>query len=233
MILDSVTTQIPTPKGIHAFLSHAPLNVAFHAGGNSKEEVLANRRALIAPILLENLAYLNQIHSNTILHAKSGGLLGDGDGIIITQPGILGMVMVADCNPILLFDHQKKILILLHAGRMGLQNGILKHAIEIFQKEFQSHLKNLFVYVGPSIRQCCYEVKEDVFNTEILEVGKVLRGGKIYLDLIAILKAHLKPYGIEYTISPQCTCCKKGFFSYRRDADCGRFALFAALRRDA
>lgn len=234
MILDSTLyvqkTQIKTPNDVCAFLSHVPLNVAFHAGGDSKESVLKNRSAVIAPLPLENLAYLNQIHSNIIIEAKSGGFLGDGDGILITQKDTIGMVMVADCNPILLYDAQKRILILLHAGRVGLQNGILTNALELLQKRFHRHLNEVFVYVGPSIRSCCYKVGEEVFKGEILEQGRIVRHGELYLDLIAVIKAQLESYGIKnYTIAPQCTCCADGFFSYRRDVHCGRFALFAYL----
>ncbi|MCI5968938.1 polyphenol oxidase family protein [Helicobacter sp.] len=221
-------THIKTPNGVSAFLSHAPLNVAF--GSDSKESILQNRSALISPFQLENLAYLHQIHGNTIIEAKSGGFLGKGDGILITQKGIIGMVMVADCNPILLFDTQKKILILLHAGRVGLQNGILINALELLQKRFHSCLSAIFIFVGPSIRNCCYEVKEEVFNGDILEKGRILRNGKLYLDLIATIKAQLETYTLKnYSIAPQCTCCDASFFSYRRDSNCGRFALFASL----
>lgn len=223
-------TQIKTPSGLHAFFSHSPVNVAFHAGRDSKEDVLKNRSTLISPLKLESLAYLNQIHGNSIIEAKSGGFLGDGDGILITQKNIIGMIMVADCNPILLFDKQKKILILLHGGRVGLQNRIFINAIELLQKQFNSSLTDIFIYIGPSIRSCCYEVQEDIFKGEDLEKGRILKDGKLYLDLIAIIKTQLESYSIKnYTIAPQCTCCSNGFFSYRRDSTCGRFALFAYL----
>ncbi|MDD6055277.1 MAG: hypothetical protein PUB96_01875, partial [Helicobacteraceae bacterium] len=70
--------QINTPCGILAFLSKAPLNVAFHAGDSSKETIEKNRKKLIYPLPLENLAFLNQIHKSGILKANSGGFLGDG-----------------------------------------------------------------------------------------------------------------------------------------------------------
>ncbi|TLD84018.1 laccase domain-containing protein [Helicobacter sp. MIT 11-5569] len=223
-------TQIHTPNGICAFLSHYPNNIAFHAGKDSKDTILKNRSTLISPFHLSNLAYLNQIHGNIILNAKNGGFLGDGDGILITQKGIIGMIMVADCNPILLFDSKQKILMLLHGGRVGLQKGILHNALDLLQKDFHTNLQNLFIYIGPSIRACCYEVQNDVFSDSTLDCGKIIRNGKIYLDLIAVIRAQLESYNLtNHTIAPQCTCCNKTFFSYRRDCNCGRFALFAYL----
>ena len=228
-------TFIQTPQGLKAFLSHSPDNIAFHAGGDCKnpafrDSILHNRQKLIMPFSITQLAYLNQIHGTKILHANHGGLLGDGDGIIITKSNIIGLIMVADCNPILLFDKRQKILILLHAGRAGVQYGILKEALQTLQKDFHTNLQDLFVYCGPSIRACCYEVKEEVFSDDSLNCGKILRESKIYLDLIAILKAQLESFGIlNYEISPLCTCCENSYFSYRRDLHCGRFGLFAYL----
>lgn len=221
-------TAIKTPKGVCAFLSKAPFNMAFQ--GDSKEAILKNRSAAIAPLSLENLAYLNQIHGNVILNANQGGLIGDGDGILITQKGVIGMLMVADCNPILLFNSQHKILLLLHAGRKGLQNGILLNALDMLQKDFHSNLHNLFIYIGPSIRSCCYAVQNDVFTDSTLDCGKIVREGKMYLDLIAVIKAQLKSHHCtNFSISPICTCCSEEYFSYRRNCHCGRFALFAFL----
>lgn len=221
-------TTIKTPNGVCAFLSQAPFNMAFQ--GDLKENILKNRSAVIAPLSLENLAYLNQIHGNIILNARQGGLIGDGDGILITQKGVIGMVMVADCNPILLFDSQHKILLLLHAGRKGLQKGILLNALNLLQNDFHTNLQNLFIYIGPSIRSCCHEVQNDVFTDSSLDCGKIMRKGKIYLDLIAVIKAQLASYHCKnYSISPICTCCSEEYFSYRRDCNCGRFALFASL----
>lgn len=94
-----------------------------------------------------------------------------------------------------------------------LTKGILINALELLQKRFHSCLDELFVYIGPSIRKCCYEVREDIFSSEILEKGRILRNGRLYLDLIAGIKAQLESHLINhYTIAPQCTCCDSSFF---------------------
>lgn len=222
--------NIPTPKGIKAFLSRAPLNIAFHAGGDSKETIESNRSLCIAPFPLASLAYCNQVHSAEILKANQGGLLGDGDGILLAQKNLIGLVMVADCNPILLFDTKHQVLALLHGGRVGLQKGIIPNALAQMQAEFDTQALDLFAYVGPSIRSCCYEVGEEVFRDSILEAGKVVRKGKIYLDLIAIIQAQFQEAKItNYHFSPHCTCCTSAYFSYRKNPQCGRFGLFAYL----
>ncbi|WP_051604676.1 peptidoglycan editing factor PgeF [Helicobacter rodentium] len=222
--------HISTPDGIKAFLSCAPLNIAFHAGGDSKVTIEQNRSLCIAPLPLSSLAYLNQIHSQEVLQANQGGLLGNGDGILIAQKNIIGLIMVADCNPILLFDPKHNVLALLHGGRVGLQKGIIPNALKQMQEKFNTNTSDLFAYVGPSIRACCYEVGEEIFSDCFFETGKILQQGKIFLDLTAIILKQFQEANItNYTFSPHCTCCSSAYFSYRRDQKCGRFGLFASL----
>lgn len=215
------------------WFSPSHINIAFHAGNNTQEKILENRKnSLEMGYTLKNLAYLNQIHGSSIIRANKGGLLGDGDGILIDKKGIVGMIMVADCNPILLFNRKRQVLIMLHAGRVGIERGIVLEGLRVFKEQYQSCIKNIFVYVGPSIRVCCYEVGEEVFRDESLLKGKVIKGNKIYLDLLAVLKEQFQQEGVQdknITISPHCTCCSLEFFSYRRDKHCGRFGLFATL----
>ncbi|PZT48985.1 hypothetical protein B6S12_01435 [Helicobacter valdiviensis] len=220
--------EILNTDKICAFLSKAPLNIALHVGDNEKN-VLENRKKILKEwgVELENLAWLNQVHGSEIKNAKKGGFLGDGDGIILDKSGILGMVMVADCNPILLYS--SKMLALLHGGRVSLQKGIIYKAIEILRKSCEA--EEISCYIGPSIRGCCYEVGEEVIDKE-LEIGKIYKDGKIHLDLIAVIKAQLKQCNInKITISQICTHCKgEEFFSYRLSKNCGRFGLFAMLK---
>lgn len=228
--------KIPIPqeiKGVEAFLSYAPLNIAFHAGRDNQETIEYNRSLCITPFNLSSLAYLNQVHGKEILEAKNGGLLGNGDGILITQKNLIGLIMVADCNPILLFDNKHQVLVLLHGGRASLQKNIIPNALQQMQTRFHTNSSDLFVYVGPSIRACCYEVGQEIFtpsNGTSLECGKILREGKIYLDLTALIKSQLQNANItNYIFSPHCTCCTSGYFSYRKNPQCGRFGLFAYL----
>lgn len=148
----------------------------------------------------------------------------------MTQNNLIALIMVADCNPILLFDSEHQVFVLLHGGRVGLQKGILPHALQQMQERFQTKISNLFAYVGPSIRACCYEVGEEIFDDSNLKIGKITREGKIYLDLIALIQAQFQEAKItNYHFSPHCTCCTQSYFSYRRNPQCGRFGLFAHL----
>ncbi|CAM2965843.1 polyphenol oxidase family protein [Helicobacter burdigaliensis] len=220
--------EILNTDKITAFLSKAPLNIALHVGDDVKN-VLENRKKILQEwgVELENLAWLNQVHGNEIKTATKGGFLGDGDGIVLQSSGVMGMVMVADCNPILL--HSSNSLVLLHGGRVSLQKGIIYKAVEILRQDCGE--KDISCYVGPSIRGCCYEVGEEVVDRE-LEAGRIQKEGRVHLDLIAVIRVQLQKCGVDkIAVSEVCTHCKgEEYFSYRLDKKCGRFGLFAMLK---
>lgn len=219
------------PSGLDLWLSEEGRNIAFHAGNLTKEAVKQNQSIELQSrgYSIEQLCFLNQVHGSDILKASKSGLLGDGDGIMLDKTGLVGLIMVADCNPIVIYDKVKRVLVLLHAGRLGVEKGIVFRAFSLLQREYQSCLDDLFVYIGPSIRGCCYEVGVEVLS-EALESGKIAKEGKIYLDLIEVLKGQFREIGIcNYEINPLCTCCSGRYFSYRRDKNCGRFGIFASL----
>jgi len=97
-------------------------------------------------------------------------------------------------------------------------------------KEFESNPKDIVVSLGPSIKECCYEVGEDLADIAKKSFGEkyvIKRGGSFYLDLQTLNLDQLKSVGVKeenVEISSVCTCCDKNYFSYRRDGVTGRFA---------
>ncbi|PAF42139.1 hypothetical protein BJI48_07325 [Helicobacter sp. 11S02596-1] len=138
------------------------------------------------------------------------------------------MVMVADCNPVLVYEPKIRTFALIHAGRCGVQKRILSKTIKHILKHPQAKAQNMLIFIGPSIRKCCYEIGKDLAATF---PEKYLANNN--LDLIKMLQDELssqqiKPHQIE--ISPVCSCCQNNLFSYRREGITGRFGLIGALR---
>ena len=158
--------------------------------------------------------------------------LGEADAIITHIPYRACLVLVADCNPILLYDNAKKVMAVIHAGRRGVFDGIVPAVFKRMSEVYGSSVSDCFMYVGASIRACCYEVGKEV-QEELLALGfdkSVLKGNK--LDLIACIKTQCKNLGINVEhieINPYCSCCNKQLYSYRRDKTTGRFGLLAML----
>lgn len=212
------------------WFSKSGVNVAFHEGLDTESKVIQNRKDSLKNYHIDNLVYLNQIHSNIVLKGTSGGLIGNGDGIILDKKGIVGLIMTADCNPVLLYDKRNDVLAMLHAGRLGVESKIVFEGFKILSLEYGTRASDVFVYVGPSIRACCYEVRSDVFCGDSLSLGKIMRKDSMYLDLIKVLQAQFLELGFsDIVIDKNCTCCSREYFSYRRDKDCGRLGLFATI----
>ena len=209
------------------------LNIALHVGDNPID-VLKNREILAKKFdfYIDNLIYMDQTHSNNIqiINDTFTNKIENCDGIITNKPNIPLMVMVADCIPILLYDRAKKVIGAVHAGRNGTFKSISKKAVTIMKEKFDSNPEDIVVSLGASIKDCCYEVGEDLANVAMKSFGKkyvVKRDDNFYLDLQTLNLDQLKSVGVKeenIEISPVCTCCDKNYFSYRRDGVTGRFA---------
>ncbi|RDU62234.1 hypothetical protein CQA53_09470 [Helicobacter didelphidarum] len=162
--------------------------------------------------------------------------LGDADGIICDDSDFVAMIMVADCNPILLYCPKKKVFALLHAGRKGVCQSILTHAVILLRRDYMVDVADLRIFIGASIRKCCYEVGFDIAqniteqfgNKHIYQVDT-----KYMLDMISILCEEMQKIGIQeshITIPNLCSSCNKEYFSYRRENTTGRFGIFATLQ---
>jgi len=201
------------------------LNLALHVGDNPKH-VRLNRELLAEKMDVKNLVFMNQIHGNRIeiITAKNRAKSMECDGMITNLKDTALCVMVADCIPLLFYDPLQKVIAVAHAGRNGVYLKIANGVVEKMISNFNCHVKNIKVFVGPSIKSCCYEVKNDV--TKGFENYLHVKGGKIFLDIVQKCIDDLKNIGIynsNIDISPICTCCDENYFSYRRSGVTGRF----------
>ncbi len=201
------------------------LNLALHVGDNP-EDVESNREALAKKIGTKNLVFMEQIHKDNIeiITNKNPTKVMTCDGMITNLKDVALCVMVADCIPVLFYDSLQRVIAVAHAGRNGVYLKIANQVIEEMIADFDSNAENIKVFIGPSIKSCCYEVKNDV--TKGFENYLHVEGGKIYLDIVQKCKDDIQTIGIikeNIDISAICTSCDKDYFSYRRDGVTGRF----------
>ncbi|PAF53180.1 hypothetical protein BKH42_07370 [Helicobacter sp. 13S00482-2] len=141
------------------------------------------------------------------------------------------MIMVADCNPILIYDPNIESFALIHAGRKGLMNSIIPKTIHKMIASYGGKPENMMVFVGASIRKCCYEINKELaqsFKKSYINEND----SKFKLDMIKwiqdqLFKCHIQRENIQ--ILPTCSCCETNLFSYRRDCITGRFGLLVKL----
>ncbi len=160
------------------------------------------------------------------------------DAVITKQKGLFIGVQVADCVPILLCDPEKQVVGAVHAGWRGTAQAILKKTIQTFCERFFSNPADILVAIGPSIRQCCYEVDGEVIRAVSLATGNgdfyVTSGEKFHLDLAAANQFQALTMGVaegNVWISDDCTFCNpEKFFSYRfGKGSAGRQAGFIGI----
>ena len=147
----------------------------------------------------------------------------EADAIITSIKGIVLGVLVADCVPILVSNHKAGVVAAIHAGWRGTASGIMKKALTLMEKEFNTSLSNTIISIGPSIRWCCYEVGLDILDAikketeNFTEFSKKKGNGKYCLDLATANKSQATSLGVKNIwISEECTYCyPERFFSYR------------------
>ncbi len=145
------------------------------------------------------------------------------DAVSTDREKVLIGVIVADCVPVLLCDMGKRVIGAVHAGWRGTAAQILKEVIKKMQAEFNCSPEDLLIAIGPSIRQCSYEVDEDVKEEVRKGTGEgdyfSKRDEKYFIDLstankIQALNAGILPENIWQ--SGECTFCSPDkFYSYR------------------
>lgn len=165
---------------------------------------------------------------------KTTDELKDVDGIVTDKKNITLLTTSADCISMLLYDPVKKAIGSIHSGWKGTLKGIIVKAIEKMVTEYQSNPEDIICCICPSIRQCCFEVDEDVkdlfYNKykELKNIDEIIKLGdkkedkqKYYIDTVKINIELLKNIGLkEENIidSNICTMChSKEFHSYRTD----------------
>ena len=184
----------------------------------------ANDRSEFAKILI--LDYINivipkQVHSNKIDICAKSGNINDTDGLITSNKELVLSIQVADCIPIYLFDTKKFNIGLVHAGWRGVHSGIIENSITRM-KELDSKPTDIKVLLGPSIRQCCFEVGPEVsklFGNKFQQKGKE---DKTQLDLQGVVVEKLLNKDIQsknIIDINECTCCSDKYHSFRRDGD--------------
>ena len=86
----------------------------------------------------------------------------DIDGLMTNKKGKILSLSFADCTPIYLFDKNKKVIGNIHSGWQGTVKKISKKSIKFMKEKFGSNPEDIICVIGPTIRKCHFEVKQDV-----------------------------------------------------------------------
>jgi polyphenol oxidase len=139
--------------------------------------------------------------------AAPGSPLPEVDGHVVTEPGLVPLVFVADCLPVALFGPGG--LALLHCGWRPMAAGIIAEGVV--------RVGAVEAAIGPGIGPCCYEVGPEVLEA-FERLGDGIADGRM-LDLAEVARRLLREAGVsKVETAGLCTSCESElFFSHRRD----------------
>ena len=218
------------PGFVHGFSTLAVGSVGLkHA--SDPAPVLRARRAFIHALDLDGaeLTTIGSVHGAGVARVdQPGGSVDDVDALVTDQRGVTLFATFADCYPIVLWDPEKRVAGLVHAGWRGTQAGVAGAAVRFMQEEYGC--RHVRAGIGPGICGRCYEVGEEVasrFDARFVNPGT---GGRWLLDLIAANGAQLEEAGVKavYDVG-MCTKETYLFPSHRRHPDGTRFGAIVAL----
>lgn len=232
-ILDGVCHGFSTRLGGVSRASHtATMNLGFDRG-DSREEVLENYAILAREISggtcsAADVVITSQIHSAKvrILTADNRGegitcALGEScDGFVTDVRGVMPIIRVADCTPILLYgtkEDASSVIGAVHAGWRGSASGIAAEAVRKM-RSLGCDVGSIKVAIGAHIGFCCYEVGIDFIDSVRELCGaefasrhiRRVESGSYHADLRGMNVEFLTYAGVKrenIDISPECTMC--------------------------
>jgi YfiH family protein len=214
---------LSVPGIYHAFLGIDPVPERGDAG----------RLRTVFSIPPSRIGTLRQIHSATVLEWKEADTVPgergnrEGDAMWTTVRGTGIGVRTADCVPVLIANRDVPVCAVVHAGWRGFAAGIIREIVHGLGERFGTEtVRGLVAAAGPSARDCCYEIGE-----EVADRLRPLPGGERFLsrergagkwkaDLPSLALEGLCAAGIprkNLEITGPCTVCSLSFHSYRRE----------------
>src|SRR5437867_11718318 len=144
---------------------YAELNVSYRVGDDNKnvsQNVCDMKQAV--GIHDGRIITMKQVHGDHIVEVKETKIkeAGEVDGMVTREKDAYLGVLTADCVPILFIAPEQKIAAAVHAGWRGTLAGIAAKTVGILREQYGVTSDGIEAALGPAIRACCYEVKEDV-----------------------------------------------------------------------
>ncbi len=182
------------------------------------ENISVNRRRALDDLGIDmnQLSFLNQIHSNQVCLAKVGKQTGDA--LVTNQKNIAIAVGAADCYPILFYDEMNKVIGAAHCGWKGTLGRIVKNTIDEMVN-LGAEIDHIKLAIGQGISEKNYEVSEEVIQQFRDQHFPETCWNNRHLDLLAANKFVAEESGIlkKHTWYMNRCTTEPDFFSYRRD----------------
>ncbi len=183
-----------------------------------------------------------QVHSADVVFADAPRLPETpyikADVILTDKPQVTLFMRFGDCVPVLLYDPNRKVVGLAHAGWLGTVRKTLKAAVEAMQSHYGCRPEDIYAGIGPSIGLHHYQVGHEVITQAKAAFGKDAacllheQDGAVKFDLWAANRLILEKCGVrKIQIAGICTACHlEDWYSHRGEkGKAGRFGAVIGL----
>lgn len=237
-----------TRKGGVSEGCYSSMNLRFHCD-DKRENVLKNYEIISSAIGIDyrNIVLSKQVHEDNIYKADYSDM-GNGivkenefksvDALITDKKGIPLVTLYADCVPLFFLDKRQGVIATAHSGWKGTVKRIGQKTIQKMKNEYQSRSEDILAAIGPSIRECHFEVGDDVAEIFIRNLGAdtaVKYGDRYHVNMQKAIYKQFIEEGIpdrNITDSGICTYCMSDLlFSHRKtNGKRGNLGAFIELK---
>lgn len=215
------------------------LNPALHVGDDLT--CVQKNRELIHCHLPSKAFWLNQTHGTLVyepdLTPYNPNLPPEADAVILSKEGQVGVIMTADCLPLLLASADGSVIGAAHAGWRGLLDGVIEKTVMAMCNRTTVDATSLHVWLGAAIGPLAFEIGSEVRQLFVSKYGSDVEGcfkqnlmdsTKWFADIYSLARFCLRTLGVSnISGGDECTVMDaKRFYSYRRDGQTGRMASF-------
>lgn len=231
----------------HGGTSSSPfdsLNVGMHTG-DDLSDVSENRKLIIQSMGMNPMVFLRQVHEDHIQVLKKddndlkdvfepGKEVYTADGLITDIQGLALVIQMADCQAVVLYDPDKKVVANVHSGWRGSLKNIVGKCVDAMKDNFGCRPEDIIAGISPSLGPCCAEfvnyedeIPEQYWSYKSLDTP--------YFDFWKITKDQLMDKGVEENKIENMNICTKcntdDFYSYRGEKKTGRFACVIGMNK--
>lgn len=205
------------------------------AGADDAAHVETNLQRVADAIGADCLVRMRQVHGANvhIVESAPGDQSPTVDALVTDQRHVGLLVRVADCLPVVLADPEAGVVAVAHAGRKGMQLGIIAATLEAMKHKGAQQIS---AWLGPRACGRCYEVPTamaDAVAADVPAARSRTTWGTDALDIGAGVGSQLEAVGVTvHDIGRElCTIEDERLFSYRRQGvESGRFGAVVMLR---
>lgn len=223
---------------------YASLNTASHVGDDL---ACVQRNCLIVLDALgfpeASLVMPNQVHGTDIVRVDSAcnavpaaeKAKEGADAIVVEAPGVAALLNFADCLPLIIVAPSGRFAVV-HAGWRGALAGIAGKAARFLEEcgNGVDSAAQFNAYIGPHIRQECFETSEEIATQFIDAYGADVLVDSRHINLSRAVAVDLTRAGMNVeriADAGLCTVCNSDrYFSYRVSSVCGRHAAVAVRK---